>query len=150
MIVNLKYYKEHGYIKGVIFIVRKMFLSLNQPVIKEQVSKWGGETLYENYPKFKLNEGTGSFNCTSCKLCSDICPTNCISVEGTVDVNDIRVGNSPKSFLLDLSSCTQCNKCIDVCPVDALSNQGRYAQSYFDSKSPLDLKQFEKERLKSI
>lgn len=148
MIINLQHYKKHGYVKGVVLIIRKMFLSLNQPVLKEEITIWGGENVYHGFPKFELEQDTEKFKCTSCHICEDICPNKCIVVEGAANPNSIKQGSPPKAFWLNLSTCIQCNLCVDICPVDALSSAGSYAQSYFESESAVDLKKLEKESSK--
>ena len=146
MIINLQHYKKHGYVKGGVLILRKMFLSLNQPVLKEKITVLGGENVYDHFPKFELEQETKKFKCTSCHICEDICPSKSIGVEGEKNSHSILTGNEPKSFWLNLSTCIQCNLCVDTCPVDALSVNGSYAQSYFEREGPLDLKVFEKEK----
>ena len=148
MIINLKQYKTHGYVKGVLFIIRKIFVSLNQPILKEEITSWSGENVYHRYPKFVMEGDSDKFKCTSCHICEEVCPNKCISVDGQANVNSITVGNVPKSFMLNLSTCIQCNLCIDICPVDALSSSGSYAQSYFESKGAVDLKKIETEQFK--
>jgi formate hydrogenlyase subunit 6/NADH:ubiquinone oxidoreductase subunit I len=143
MIINLQHYKKNGYVKGIILIVRKMFLSLNQPVFKEEVTSWSGENVYHKYPKLEIDQETQKSKCTSCHICEDVCPNKCIVVEGVANNNSIREGKDPKSFWLNLSTCLQCNECVDICPVDALSSNGSYSQSYFENETSIDLKLIE-------
>ena len=69
-------------------------------------------------PVLKVNEATGTLNCTSCGLCERSCPPSCIHIEQAVV--DGKRKPWPESFQLDLSHCMVCNLCVEACPFDAL------------------------------
>lgn len=65
--------------------------------------KWlGVSNLWRN---FRTDE-----TCDSCKLCSEICPTNSIQI----------IDNKPKW----LKSCEQCMRCVNYCPKQAIFQKG--------------------------
>lgn len=83
------------------------------------------------YPGKKLDLEQ-KWNCTSCYLCSSICPTSCIDIQGEKNQGKLDVGKLPISFNLTLLNCTQCKLCVDVCPSAALDLEGVYSSSNFD------------------
>lgn len=134
MIIHLKKYKEHGYLKAMSLIILKAFVSSKYKVIPKSISKSVKE--HNNYPNKKLDID-GNWNCTTCYLCSEVCPTNCIVIKGEKNQSKLLLGIQPKSFEITLKNCTQCKLCIDVCPTASLDFQGSYTDSDFEK--PLNL-----------
>lgn len=130
MIISLKNYKEHGYLKGTFLIIRKMFLSLNHASAKQNFRSLEDVLPYSQYPKLsELAEN----QCTSCGLCEEICPTRAIGLESKNKNSNFYEGPKPKSFWLSLDKCIKCKLCVDVCPNGSLLLEGNYLQKDFDN-----------------
>lgn len=131
MLIELKKYKEHGYLKATFLLFIKMFINVKYKAIIG--SKHGNkEKVFLNYPKL-LKDHSGSYLCISCKLCSDICPTNCLSIRADKEPTSLKEGPIPTLFAISLPKCTQCGLCADVCPTNALDLSGVHAYSDFNS-----------------
>jgi len=63
-------------------------------------------------------EETGSHDCVACMQCVKICPSYCITIEGT-KIEGIK-GKRAKEFEIDFALCSLCGLCIDTCPTDTL------------------------------
>lgn len=140
MIIHLKKYKEHGYLKAIGLIGLKLFLTPKYKLLsrkKEDSSVTG----FSNFPQLSLS-AEHKWNCTSCFLCADVCPSDCISITGDKNTNSLVEGKNPKQFQIDFSICSQCQMCVDVCPTAALNSNGVYPEDCF--KAPLELIEFNK------
>ena len=140
MIINLSKYKEHGYGKAVLIVIKKLFLSLNQPVLINFFGVSRSSNKYKNYPKYIIDPLSRMDKCTSCNICVDICPTSVIEIQEKQDGFSGPITKSPATFRIDLSACVQCGYCIEDCPEGALSQDGEYEYSelkasYTDIKS---------------
>lgn len=126
MIIPLRYYRNHGYLKGLYIalkmsFVRFVFLPINfffPKKVKESLS------FNISYPRLKENE-KGKNICISCGVCAEVCPTNAIKIETdknkTVDFIEL-TGPAPKEFEIIKDKCVHCKLCINICPVQALTN----------------------------
>lgn len=140
MIIHLKKYKEHGYLKAIGLIGLKLFLTSKYKVLtkkKEDFSIKG----YSHFPHLNFTSDA-KWNCTSCYLCSEICPSSCIEISGEKNTRSLIEGKNPKQFSVDLSRCSQCQLCVDVCPTAALHSNGIYPEDSF--KAPLELIEYNK------
>lgn len=112
MILDLKYYKRFGHIKGMIkfliFGIEKLFSPAKGKFI------WGQDRLAMSalYPRLVLDENSES-SCDSCNICAIVCPTSCLSIEG-------EEGKSPVRFEFYVDKCTGCELCFEACPQEAL------------------------------
>ncbi|PIU48499.1 MAG: hypothetical protein COS94_01825 [Candidatus Hydrogenedentes bacterium CG07_land_8_20_14_0_80_42_17] len=55
--------------------------------------------------------------CVSCHLCAKVCPSVCITMEGSEDYLQRK---RLKRFDVDLGRCIYCGYCEEVCPADAI------------------------------
>jgi formate hydrogenlyase subunit 6/NADH:ubiquinone oxidoreductase subunit I len=127
MIIDLKKYRAHTYFNGSLNILKKMFLSLNQPLFTDLFSVEVETNNYHYYPSYKIDVLTGLDLCTSCGICSDVCPVDVIKL---VDQDDGFSGmemKAPGKFQIDLSHCIKCGLCVLDCPEEALVNNGSYS-----------------------
>lgn len=131
MIIQLKKYKEHGYIKAIWMIVVKIFLTPRHKMART-FPRAVEKKAYTRYPHKALDEEE-KWNCISCYLCAEICPTECISISGEKNKESLHSGKAPKAFAVALSNCTQCKLCVDVCPTAALDFNGAYQDEDFVS-----------------
>lgn len=126
MIIPLRYYRNHGYIKG-LYITLKLslaqfvFFPINfffQKKVKESFN------FDISFPRLKENE-KGKNICISCGLCKELCPTRAIKIETesnvSIDFNSLK-GPVPKEFDIIKDKCVHCKLCINICPVQALTN----------------------------
>lgn len=135
MIIHLKKYREHGYIKALGYIWVKMFV--NRRMKQQKLFPMASQNLQLlNYPELLLNDKQ-KLKCTSCQLCEHVCPTSCLSITPDRPVTSILTGSAPKKFHIKLNHCIQCGLCKDACPVDAIDMTGEYQTE--DFKSEFDL-----------
>tara|TARA_Y100000389_G_scaffold168063_1_gene173564 strand:- start:214 stop:639 length:426 start_codon:yes stop_codon:yes gene_type:complete len=131
MIIHLKKYKEHGYLKAIWLMFLKVFINTKYKLLQESNASTNSACHYK-YPGRKL-DFEGNWNCTTCYLCSDICPSKCIQISGEKNQGQLTEGKAPKALIIGLKSCTQCMLCIDVCPTAALVLHPSYSDSDFNS-----------------
>ncbi len=94
---------------------------------------------------FEENEdGTTQDRCTSCGICSKVCPPQCIWIERTKDPVTKRPVPEPKDFHIDIDICMNCGYCAEFCPFDAIKMDHDYELSSYDRTSA---HVFNKERL---
>jgi len=139
VIINLKKYKESSINKSIIGVLKKMFLSLNQPVVLDLFSTMKKVRVYQGYPKYLVDPLSSVDLCTTCRICESICPVNSIKIIEADDGFSGPIDKAPKEFMLDLMSCVKCGFCIDECPEGALSGNGEVLQLEFEEKI-IDLK----------
>jgi NADH-quinone oxidoreductase subunit I len=66
-----------------------------------------------------LKKDSGELKCTACKMCANICPSHCISVEMAL-TDEGKPKKTPARYDLDISRCIFCGFCVEVCPFDAI------------------------------
>lgn len=73
----------------------------------------------------------GTIRCTSCMLCSTVCPAKCIHIEaaeGEVPEKE----KYPEKFTIDLLRCVYCGYCVEACPCDAIRmDTGKLVEAYY-------------------
>lgn len=60
--------------------------------------------------------------CTLCRLCTNQCPVNCITIEGLGRAKDTLV----LRYDVDYSRCLFCNLCAEVCPMKCVRLTEKY------------------------
>ncbi len=73
---------------------------------------------------------TSTHDCIACMQCVNICPSFCITVDGT-RYEGVK-GKRAEKFDVDYSLCSLCGLCIDVCPTDTLGYSKIYDVVGFD------------------
>ncbi len=65
-------------------------------------------------------EGKKEIRCTSCGICSKVCPPQCIWIVRSNDPNTGRPIPEPTEFYIDADICMNCGFCAEYCPFDAI------------------------------
>lgn len=148
MLIRSARYLEHGYVKGLLVLIKVVFFKVTS-LLKNPLSVLRGSsalplsarTFEKGYPAL-IAGGVENLKCISCLLCEDICPVKCIAIKSSnIKEHSLNYGTQPDSFEINMELCTRCGYCEDVCPVDAIELNGKY--SLLDFENPI----FDKERL---
>ncbi len=70
--------------------------------------------------------------CTSCGICSKVCPPQCIWIVRTNDPNTGRPIPQPAEFFIDIDICMNCGFCAEYCPFDAIKMDHDFELSVYD------------------
>jgi NADH-quinone oxidoreductase subunit I len=76
--------------------------------------------------------GEQLIRCTSCGICTKVCPTQCIWIVRTNDATTGRPVPEPKEFYIDIDICMNCGFCAEYCPFDAIKMDHDYEISVYD------------------
>ena len=83
--------------------------------------------------------------CVGCDLCEAACPSRCIKVISSEDV-ERPLQRFASEFYIDITKCVFCGYCVEACPVNALAMTKMYEFSTHDKRTLL----FDKKRLYEI
>jgi NADH-quinone oxidoreductase subunit I len=89
-------------------------------------------------------DGEEVIRCTSCGICSKVCPPQCIWIVQTTDEKTGRPVPEPVEFYIDIDICMNCGFCAEYCPFDAIKMDHNYELASYD-RSEAHI--FDKERL---
>ncbi len=97
----------------------------------------------QQYPEFKrtlpersrarivlTRDPEGDERCVACYLCAAVCPTDCISMEGTERVDGRRY---PLWFRINFARCIYCGFCEEACPTLAIQLTPDYEFSKYNA-----------------
>lgn len=96
--------------------------TLSYPEQQPQLSpRWRGRPVL-------TRDADGEERCVACELCSAVCPTQCIALEGADRPDGRRFA---ESFRINFARCIYCGLCEEACPTLAiqLSPEFAFAQS---------------------
>lgn len=82
-------------------------------------------------------DGNKVMRCTSCGICTRVCPTQCIWIVRTVDPGTGRPYPDPAEFYIDINVCMNCGLCAEFCPFDAIKMDHDYELASY-SRNILD------------
>ena len=88
-------------------------------------------------------KGEQTMRCTSCGICSKVCPPQCIWITRTTNPETGRPIPDPAEFFIDADICMNCGLCAEYCPFDAIKMDHDYELSSF-SRNVLNLQQLRK------
>jgi len=71
--------------------------------------------VYEEGPN-----GERKTRCTSCGICSKVCPPQCIWITRATNPATGRPVPEPAEFSIDIDVCMNCGLCAEFCPFDAI------------------------------
>jgi NADH-quinone oxidoreductase subunit I len=83
--------------------------------------------VYEEGP-----DGDHKPRCTSCGICSKVCPPQCIWIVRTTDPTTWRPIPEPAEFYIDIDVCMNCGLCAEFCPFDAIKMDHIYELATWD------------------
>jgi NADH-quinone oxidoreductase subunit I len=69
--------------------------------------------------------------CTSCGICTRVCPPQCIWIVRTTDPATGRPIPDPAEFTIDADICMNCGLCAEYCPFDAIKMDHDYELAAF-------------------
>jgi len=70
--------------------------------------------------------GEQTMRCTSCGICSRVCPPQCIWIARSLDPSTGRPIPDPAEFYVDADVCMNCGLCAEYCPFDAIKMDHNY------------------------
>ncbi|MEO0594811.1 MAG: 4Fe-4S binding protein [Chloroflexota bacterium] len=70
--------------------------------------------------------------CTSCGICSKVCPPQCIWIVRGDDPETGRPIPEPEAFFIDIDICMNCGFCAEFCPFDAIKMDHDYELASYD------------------
>ena len=70
--------------------------------------------------------------CTSCGICSKVCPPQCIWIVRSNDPDTGRPVPEPEAFFIDIDICMNCGYCAEFCPFDAIKMDHDYELASYD------------------
>lgn len=71
-------------------------------------------------------DGEKKYRCTSCGICSKVCPPQCIWIVRTIDPDTGKPIPTPAEFYIDTDICMNCGFCAEYCPFDAIKMDHDY------------------------
>ena len=81
------------------------------------------------------SNGEQMLRCTSCGICSKVCPPQCIWIERTTDPHTGRPVPEPREFHIDIDICMNCGLCAEYCPFDAIKMDHDYEIASYNRTS---------------
>lgn len=77
-------------------------------------------------------DGDRELRCTSCGICSKVCPPQCIWITRSNDPKTGRPIPTPTNFFIDIDVCMNCGLCAEFCPFDAIKMDHDYELASYD------------------
>ena len=112
-----------------------VFKLLKNMVSKPMTVKFPSESI-PIPEKYRGEQLWDSEKCTSCALCSKICPNRAIEmVEAPSEYKENYTKKYPK---IDLAKCCFCGLCQDICPTGALTLSKNFFLSTFDASTTIN------------
>jgi NADH-quinone oxidoreductase subunit I len=76
--------------------------------------------------------GERLIRCTSCGICTKVCPPQCIWIERSSNPKTGRPIPEPTEFFIDIDVCMNCGLCAEYCPFDAIKMDHDFELSSYD------------------
>jgi NADH-quinone oxidoreductase subunit I len=77
-------------------------------------------------------DGEQLIRCTSCGICSKVCPPQCIWIMRSSDPETGRPIPEPTEFFIDIDICMNCGLCAEYCPFDAIKMDHDFELASYD------------------
>ena len=81
------------------------------------------------------DDGAIEYRCTSCGICTKVCPPQCIWIIRSSDPDTGRPIPDPAKFTIDADICMNCGLCAEYCPFDAIKMGHDYELANYDRLS---------------
>lgn len=126
-------------LKGMLITFKTIF---TQPVtIRYPKQKRALEEGFRGRHAFVRNPETGRERCVACTKCAQVCPSQCIYID--YSVNSETGARVLTKYEIDALRCIFCGYCEEVCPVNAIVLTEFYEYASYNRESNY----FDKERL---
>jgi len=79
---------------------------------------------WRGYPQFIIDPESHTHRCIACEMCSRICPSQLITVEGTKFPGEKQ--KRATKYVHEHQYCSLCGLCVEVCPTTALDFSKEY------------------------
>jgi NADH-quinone oxidoreductase subunit I len=79
---------------------------------------------YRGYPQFIIDPDTKTHRCIACEMCSRMCPSQLIAVEGAKFPGEKQKRGT--KYIHEHYYCSLCGLCVEVCPTTALEFSKEY------------------------
>jgi NADH-quinone oxidoreductase subunit I len=76
--------------------------------------------------------GNKKYRCTSCGICTKVCPPQCIWIERGTNPKTGRPIPDPAEFFIDVDLCMNCGLCSEFCPFNAIKMDHDYEIAVYD------------------
>ncbi len=77
-------------------------------------------------------DGKKKYRCTSCGICSKVCPPQCIWIQRSTNPKTGRPVPDPAEFYIDIDICMNCGLCAEFCPFNAIKMDHAYEIAVYD------------------
>jgi NADH-quinone oxidoreductase subunit I len=84
---------------------------------------------YRGYPQFIIDPESRTHKCIACEMCSRICPSQLITLEGTKFPGEKQ--KRATKYIHEHQYCSLCGLCVEVCPTTALEFSQEYRLAGF-------------------
>ena len=84
---------------------------------------------YRGYPQLIIDPETQTHRCIACEMCSRMCPSQLITVEGAKFPGEKQKRGT--KYVHEHYYCSLCGLCIEVCPTTALEYSAEYRLAGF-------------------
>jgi NADH-quinone oxidoreductase subunit I len=124
-----RYYTDEGIAHRMSKDVRGIF-TVQYPEEKVPVPE---EFRFVPFLVYDIDEnGNKKYRCTSCGICSKVCPPQCIWIERSTHPKTGRPVPDPAEFYIDIDLCMNCGLCTEYCPFNAIKMDHDYEISVYD------------------
>lgn len=117
--------------KGMLITLRTMFtkpVTIRYPKVKRPLADG-----FRGRHAFVRDPQTGRERCVACTKCAQVCPSQCIYIDYTIDPETgARVLTK---YEIDAWRCIFCGYCEEVCPVNAIVLTEYFEYSSYDRKT---------------
>jgi NADH-quinone oxidoreductase subunit I len=124
-----RYYNKEGLERRLSTDTRGIF-TVQYPEEKLPVPE---EFRFTPFLVYEIDEnGEQHDRCTSCGICSKVCPPQCIWIVRTNDPATGRPVPEPAEFFIDVDLCMNCGLCAEYCPFDAIKMDHNYELAVYN------------------